>query len=325
MQMIEPGPKSSSLSSLMASGRHLGTRNAEWRGMAMVFVATVAWSFAGLFTRSLTIDVCTAVAWRSFAGGVALLALWLAHRRTDAVRDLASLRGPDWVAVLLNVLAQGAYSACLFLTSVAHVAVIYAATPFIAALIAWWWLDERLAAHTLVAILLTMTGIVTVVGGSLGTGSLAGDALALVMTAAFAILIVLPKGYPKLRITESMFISAFITFALFLPFSDMHNFDLRNGVLVGAYGAINLVLAYFLFIKGARAIPAATAGLIVTLEIVLSPFWVWLFMGETVDRSTLVGGAIVLGAVVGHLLYAMRHQPLGRSRNSPTLEAGSHG
>lgn len=279
--------------------------------MAMVLVATIAWSFAGLFTRSLTIDIPTAVAWRSFAGGVLLAAVWLVQRRSNALRDLMALRWFDWLAVMMNVVAQGAFSACLFLTSVAHVAVIYALTPFIAALVAWLWLGERIAASTLLAILVSMAGIVTVVAASLGAGSLSGDALALLMTGAFATLIVMPKAYPGLRVAETMFIGSLITFALFLPFSHTSGLDLRNGVLVGTYGAINLVLAFFLFIKGARFIPAATAGLIITLEIVLSPLWVWLFRGEAADAATLVGGAIVFGAVVGHLLYSMRRAPTG--------------
>lgn len=288
-----------------------GSGRAERRGMAMVLVATIAWSFAGLFTRSLTIDVPTAVAWRSFAGGVLLAALWLVQRRSNAFRDLMALRWFDWLAVMLNVVAQGAFSACLFLTSVAHVAVIYALTPFIAALVAWWWLGERIAASTLVAILIAMAGIVTVVAGSLGTGGFAGDALALVMTGAFATLIVMPKAYPGLRVAETMFIGSLVTFAVFLPFAHTSGLDLRNGVLVGAYGSVNLVLAFFLFMKGARLIPAATAGLIVTLEIVLSPFWVWLFMGEAANAATFVGGAIVFAAVVGHLFYTTRRVPTG--------------
>jgi len=81
---------------------------------------------------------------------------------------------------------------------------------------------------------------------------------------------------------------------------------------VGIYGSINLVLAYFVFIEGARLIPAATAGLIVTLEIVLSPFWVWLFLGEKIDKSTLIGGIIVFGAVVGHLVVSIGHTKTGR-------------
>lgn len=277
--------------------------------MAMVFVATLAWSFGGLFTRSLTIDICTTAAWRSFAGGVLLLAIWLVQRRSGALRDLAALRLPDWVAVLVSTVAQGAFTACMFLTSVAHVAVIYAFTPFIAALISRWWLGEAIGASTLLAVLASAAGVAIVVAGSLGTGTLTGDGLALVMTAAFATMIVLPKRYPDLRVAESMVVSAFLTFALFLPFSRTMGLDLRNGVLVGAYGSINLVLAFFVFVRGARHIPAATAGLIATLEIVLAPLWVWLFLGEKVDASTFLGGAIVFSAVIGHLLVSMRRPP----------------
>lgn len=285
--------------------------------MAMVFVATVAWSFAGLFTRSLTMDVCTTVTWRSFAGGLVLLVPWLVRRRSSALRDLVSLSGADWIAILVGAVAQAATTAGLFLTSVAHVAVIYAACPFIAALLAWCWLGERMGTSTVVAILGSAAGVGIVVAGSISGASLAGDVVALVMTTAFALLIVLPKVYPDLRVVETMIVGAFITFALFLPFSHIGELDLRNGVLVGAYGAINLVLAYFVFIQGARSIPAATAGLIATLEIVLSPLWVWLVFGETVDASTLMGGIVVCGSVVGHLVFPMSRGPADRGAGTP--------
>ncbi len=286
--------------------------------MAMLLAATIAWSFAGLFTRSLTLDACTAVAWRSCAGGLLLLAVRLSQRRFGVFRDLATLRWYDWAAVVVGIVAQGAYSACLFLTSVAHVAVIYAATPFVAALLAWWWLGERMSAATLAAVLVSMAGIVVVVAGSGGGGGLSGDALALVMTVAFAALIVLSKAFADLRVAETIMISALLTFVLLLPFSRMDGLDLRNGTLVGVYGAINLVLAYVLFMRGARLVPAATAGLIATLEIVLSPLWVWLVMGETVDRWTLWGGGIVFGAVVGHLVYDARRASTLRVPRSRT-------
>lgn len=297
-----------------------GSRPSELRGMAMVLVSTIAWSFAGLFTRALTIDVYTAVSLRSLAGGLLLLAIALVRRRRGEPR-FGALRWPEWISVAVNVLAQASFTACLYLTSVAHVAVIYAFTPFIAALIAWRCLGERITVTTLAAIVVSGAGVATVVAGSWGTGGALGDALALVMTTSFAILIVLPKAYPDLRLTEPTLISAFIVFALFLPLSHVGSVDLRNAALIVAYGSINLVLAYFLFLHGARFIPAATAGLIATLEIVLSPLWVWLFLGESVDGPTLIGGAVVFSAVIGHIVSTIGMRPDGHDPDG-TLTLG---
>lgn len=275
------------------------------RGIAMVGIATLAWSFAGLATRMLSIDVWTAVCWRAFAGAMLLVIPVLVHYRNNGIRDVFSLGFVGWLAVALSVVAQAATTAGLFLTSVAHVTVIYATCPFLAAVIAWLWLGETISRSALLAVVLSICGIAIVVSGTTGVSSLLGDSVALTMTLSFACLIVLSKAYPALRILEITLISTFLTFLIFLPFARTGTLDIGNAVILAIYGFNNVVLGFFVFIRGARHIPAATSGLIATLEIILSPFWVWLFFNETIDAPTFVGGTIVVLAVLGHLMVSM--------------------
>ncbi len=74
---------------------------------------------------------------------------------------------------------------------------------------------------------------------------------------------------------------------------------------MAVYAFNNIVIGFLLFIHGARHIPAATSGLIATLEIVLSPFWVWLFFNEAIDAQTFIGGTVVSFAVTVHLIISM--------------------
>src|SRR5262249_18530041 len=161
--------------------------NASTRGSAMVLLATLAWSFAGLFTRMLTITVLTAVALRALTGGTFLLIYLIVQGRRSALRELFSIGRIGWAVVLLSIVTQAATTAGLFLTSVAHVAVIYATCPFIAALIARIWLKEIIPGKTMIAILLSMAGVILVVIGAAGPSTLLGDGIAFVMTASFAI------------------------------------------------------------------------------------------------------------------------------------------
>ena len=179
---------------------------------------------------------------------------------------------------------------------------IYATCPFLAALIAWVWLHEKLSRTTAVAIIASMVGIALVVAGSSGPSSLLGDAVAFVMTAPFAIILVISKAHPRLKIVEIATVGALLTSLLFLPFFSTTNLDVRNVVVVSIYGFTAIVFAFLMFIRGARYLPAATSGLIITSEIALSPLWVWLFFNETIDRLTFIGGAIVAAAVAGHLI-----------------------
>jgi len=275
-------------------------------GATLVVIAAIGWSFMGLFTRMMTIDMWTAVALRSLSGGLMLFAFLLVRDRLAVFRNLFALGAAGWAVVALSVAAQATTTAAFFMTSVAHTAVIYATCPFMAALIARIWLGERINRMTAIAIAAAMVGVLIVASGSSGASTLLGDFVAVMMTLTFAIIIVLAKAFPGLKLPEITALSAIIIFVIFVPFASTAELDLHNGAVITLYGFVSIVFAFLLFLRGARQIPAAMSGLILTLDIVLSPYWVWIFYNERVDVRTFIGGAIVMIAVAGHLILSAR-------------------
>lgn len=275
-------------------------------GAALVVIAAIGWSFMGLFTRMMTIDIWTAIALRSLTGGLMLFAFLLIRDRFAVFRNLFAIGIAGWAVVVLSVAAQATTTAAFFMTSVAHTAVIYATCPFMAALIARIWLGERISRMTAIAVTAAMVGVVVVASGSSGASTLLGDFVAVMMTLTFAIIIVLAKAYPGLKLPEITALSALLIFLIFVPFASGTNLDLHNWSVISLYGFVSIVFAFLLFLRGARQIPAAMSGLILTLDIVLSPYWVWIFFDERVDVLTFVGGLIVLVAVAGHLILSAR-------------------
>ena len=183
-------------------------------GTALVLLSTLAWSFSGLFTRLLTTNVITAIAWRAFFGALfTALPLVVGARRHAATRLAFS-----WPMAFL-VLAVAACSACtvgaLFLTSIANTAVIYATTPFMAAGLSFLFTGERQKGRTLFASAVSLVGVAIIVSGGFGSGGLLGDVVALGMTLTFAFMIVLPKVYPGLDLRAASILGAALTFAVF--------------------------------------------------------------------------------------------------------------
>lgn len=275
-------------------------------GAALVVIAAIGWSFMGLFTRMMTIDMWTAVALRSLTGGLMLFAFLLVRDRLAVFRNMFTIGVAGWAVVVLSVAAQATTTAAFFMTSVAHTAVIYATCPFMAALIARIWLGEKISRMTAIAVTAAMVGVVVVASGASGPSTLLGDFVAFMMTLTFAIIIVLAKAYPGLKLPEITALSAILIFLIFVPFASGTNLDLHNWSVITLYGFVSIVFAFLLFLRGARQIPAATSGLILTLDIVLSPYWVWIFFDERVDVLTFIGGAIVAIAVACHLILSMR-------------------
>ncbi|KQT47647.1 hypothetical protein ASG43_10655 [Aureimonas sp. Leaf454] len=272
----------------------------------MVLVATIAWSFSGLYTRLLGTDVYSAIALRCFFGATFLLpAFLLIHRRNGWTR-ITDMGWPGVVVVLLQLVTMAATVGGLYLTSVANVTVIYASSPFLAGGFAWWLLGERVNRQTLVASAIVLVGVLIVVSGSAGEGRILGDLIALSMTIAFAAIIVVPRVWPHIDILTVSMLGGYATFLVFLPLASLGSIALRDWLLLAAFGFTNFVVAYFIFLKGSRLIPAAESGLIITLEIMLAPLWVWLAFGEVPGTASFIGGALIFSTITAHLLSGLR-------------------
>jgi len=275
-------------------------------GIGTVFLATLAWSFSGVFTRLLSTDIWTAIAWRSFFGGLFLLIPYLVMNGRQALRVLLSIGKPGIAFVLCQVVCQACTVGGLYYTSVANVTVIYATSPFLAAGLAWWLLKEKMRVRTMIAGLVSMAGIFIIVAGSVGGGHLLGDVLAIGMTLSFAFIIVIPRKRRDLPLLPTTILSAFATTLIFAPLSSPATLDLHNWSVLAGFGLTNFSVALFLFVFGARRVSAAEAALIGTLEIVFAPFWVWMMFAEQPAGATLIGGALVLAVIVWHTWRDLR-------------------
>ncbi len=283
-----------------------GTARTSLAGLGLVSLATVAWSFSGVFTRSLSTDVLTAVAWRSFFGGAFLAASHAATYRGRSWRLFDGI-GVDGLAMMAaQVICQACTVGAFYLTSVGDVALIYATAPFLAAGLAWTWLGERPPGRTVMAGLASLGGTLVIMAGSLGGGHLVGDLLALGMTLSFACIIVIPRARPEVPTRAATILSAVATFVLFAPLSSPAHLDARNWCVLAGFGLTNFTIALYLFLAGAKRISAAQAALIATLDIVLSPIWVWIAFGEVPALATLLGGAVNLAAVTWHTFADLR-------------------
>jgi drug/metabolite transporter (DMT)-like permease len=126
------------------------------------------------------------------------------------------------------------------------------------------------------------------------------------MTLAMGTQIVLARRYPSLRMSKinmwAAAICAVVGLALALPGLP----STSQLLTLMLFGVSNTALAYYFVLRGARLIPSAETGLISTLDVVLGPLWVWMLFSETPGHFAIVGGTVVLAAVLGYLLAGMK-------------------
>ncbi|MBS0559118.1 MAG: DMT family transporter [Proteobacteria bacterium] len=267
------------------------------RGVLCILGATLAWSSAGLIARVAATPPATTLFWRSV---FACLFLFVQTALSDRRGFLPSFRRIGWDGLAMVVawaVSMAAFISALSYMRVANVLVFQAAAPFIAALLAWVALGERPGGVTAAAIGVSMIGVVIMVSGSFGPNDLIGDALSVVMGLAFSVTIVLARGRPLMPLGTVTALAMLLAAGASLPWA-----DLTPGwpafLLLAAFGIGQQGFGTLLFTWGARRIPAADAGLLSVLETVLGPLWVWLAVDERPDANGLMGGTLVVGAVI---------------------------
>jgi drug/metabolite transporter (DMT)-like permease len=275
-------------------------------GLVFVLLSTFGWSSTGLFTRLIALDAPTMLFWRCVWGALGLLAVILLIEGRPGLRSFGSLGRPGLAYALVTGIGMATYLWAMVATTAAHVALIYATAPLLAAGLGWLVLREAPGTGALVASLVALAGVATMVG--LGVeGRLAGDALALVMTLSMAALIVLARRFPGVPTLQAACASAVVTAALSFPFAIVEVGGREMALLV-LFGLVSNALGLGLFIVGARYLPPVETALVSTLEAPLTPLWVWLVVAETPSPATVAGGAIVMTAVLAHILFEARRR-----------------
>lgn len=262
-----------------------------------MLVAAVAWSSAGLAQHALDATPATQVLGRALFAFLALLVLVAVTEGSGIVTSLRSLgRSGVAVAVFLAI-SSGTFFLALNYTSVANVLFLQAASPMIAALLGWALLSERISRRTWFAMGVAAVGVTVMVVGSFNAGAMA-VVLPIVMTASFAIVIVITRYRRDVSMMPATCASQALVVVVIAPFASFGSVTSSDWGLFFALGTFQMGVGLALLTVGARLLPPAEVALLSLLELVLGPLWVWLAYSERPSTATLVGGVVVTAAVV---------------------------
>jgi drug/metabolite transporter (DMT)-like permease len=272
------------------------------KGVLLLIGATLAWSTAGLFARSIHMDAPTMTLWRAPFGALGLLAVIGLMQGRDGFRDFGRLGRAGVGYAAASGIGMIFFMAALKGTTIAHVSIIYATLPFVAGAIGWAALRERPGSSALCAALLALIGSVVMVGLG-GDGRFWGDVMSFGMVASMAVMIVIARARPALPTMAAGTLAAILTPLACVPFANLTVPDGSQLLLLAGFGLFNTTMGFALFIVGSRYLPPVETALISALEVPMTPFWVWLVFAETPTLPTLIGGALVMAAVLGHILW----------------------
>lgn len=266
------------------------------RGRIYVLLAALAWSSAGVLQRELHVSTATQLGGRALFALLGLLGFAIVQERRGTARAFRRMGGAGLGFAACTAISSGTFIVALNHTTVANVLFMQAASPLVAALLARLALGEAVSPTTWVAMAIAIAGVAIMVGGPGGASF--GIGISVVMMLSFAIGVVLARHRSDISMAPAGCLAQLAVLAVSAPFArpgEIGGRDLGLLVVLGI-GQIGLGIAFLTL--GARLIPAAEVALITLLEVVLGPLWVWIFLSERPATATLVGGGIVMVAVV---------------------------
>jgi len=275
------------------------------RGLAITSLGGLALSFDIPLIRSAGGEVWSLLAVRSLSTFVVGLVAWFVLNRLLG-RKISLIPGKAGLVVgLFYGINSCTFLLAVFNTSTANVVFILAFTSMFAALLSWIFLKERPSNATLVTMAAMVVGVGLIVQDGLESGHLFGDAMAASSAFLLASAITISRASGRDMALVPL-VTAIFPAAVALLLLPASGFAIAAPQYILFNGLVMIPLAFFCLATGPRFLSAPEVGMFYLLETILAPIWVWLVFAESPTTQTLIGGAVLILALIGHSLWQMR-------------------
>ncbi|MFD1982701.1 DMT family transporter [Mesorhizobium newzealandense] len=220
---------------------------------------------------------------------------------------------PGWPGLVVAIcygLTGVTFVTAVYHTSTANLVFILAFNTVFAALLSWIFLGERPRLVTIIAMLIMIFGVLVIVGGSIGTGHLFGDFMALCSAFFVAVAITISRASGKdMGFTALVGVLLPLVLAAFMVTGEGFHVNAPWWIIFN--GGVILPISFFCLANGPKYITGPEVAMFYLLETVLAPVWVWMIFAETPTRNSLIGGAILIVSLIAHSLWQLQE---GRKR-----------
>jgi drug/metabolite transporter (DMT)-like permease len=285
----------------------LAKAHSRRKGALLMIGAGLCWSTGGILVRSVVLtDPWEIIFWRSVFMVIFMMGVLTLWHRAKVLEKIFEVGLPGILAGAL--LASTFFFFILSVTrnTVANTLVLMSVGPFFVALSGRIFLGEQVSLRTWGTISAALVGIVLMFSEGLDSGRTIGNLLALGVPVAFGLnVVILRRTHASVSMAPAVMLAGIFSIVVSFPFAWPFTPTLRDFVVLGVMGWVQLGIGCVLMVIAARYLSAAEIGLFALLETILGPVWVWLGFGERPTDMALVGGLIVISALLLNGLLGM--------------------
>ena len=268
-------------------------------GPILILLGGFSLSWGGLIIRSFeNASIWQILFYRSLFFLWALITFLFLTYGKETINKIKIAGTPGLVGGIFLSGSFVAYMYSMTETTVANVVFIISTQTIFLPILAYFILKEKISPRGLTAIILAMIGVTLMIGDSIGTGSLYGNIAALAIPINFSILILIIRKYPNLDMIPAIFYAGILSCIYGLLLLDSLMISAKDIWFSFLLGVPQLAIGFIFITIGSRTTPAVMVGLLMLMETIFAPIWVWLFYSEIPPLSVLIGGLIIISAVV---------------------------
>ena len=268
-------------------------------GPLLIFFGALSLSFGGIIVKSFEgATLWQILFWRSLFFSLTVLTFLIITYKSKVLKSFYVSGLPGFIGGLILSIGFCGYVFAMYNTTVANTNFIISLQILFLAIFGFFFLKEKINLITLISIILAMSGVLLMVGNSLSPGELSGNLAAFTMPITFAVLIMIVRKFPLVDMVPAQFVAGISSCLIGLSLSPtimISPHDIFLGFLAGFF---QIGFGFIFITIGARTTPSAMVGIIMLSESILGPIWAFLFVSEIPSIYGLIGGAIILFAVL---------------------------
>ncbi len=268
-------------------------------GPLLIFLGALSLSFGGLLVKSFEgATLWQILFWRSLFFSLTVLAFLIITYKSKVLKSFYNSGLLGFIGGLVLSIGFCGYVFAMYNTTVANTNFIISLQILFLSIFGFFFLKEKINLVTLTSIILALSGVLLMVGNSLSPGELSGNLAAFTMPVTFAVLIMIVRRFPSVDMVPAQFVAGISSCLIGLSLSPtilISPHDIFLGFLAGFF---QIGFGFIFITIGARTTPSAMVGIIMLSESVLGPIWAFLFVSEIPSLYGLIGGAIILFAVL---------------------------
>ena len=268
-------------------------------GPVLIFLGALSLSFGGLIVKSFEgATLWQILFWRSVFFSLTILTFLIITYKKKLFNSFYLSGLPGFIGGVILSFGFCGYVVAMYSTTVANTNFIISLQILFLAIFGYFFLKEKISSVTLLSIILAIIGVLIMVGNSLTPGEMSGNLAAFSMPITFAVLIIIVRKFPTVDMVPAQFVAGICCCLIGYLLSNKLMISFHDIFLGFLAGFFQVGFGFIFITIGARTTPSAMVGIIMLSESILGPLWAFLFVSERPSIFSLIGGAIILFAVL---------------------------